>query len=147
MSNALQDRQSACLAEIQRLVEYAKGGVYLPLDIRYEHIDIEDGLSLVTAGGNDSPPLHTVARVMWHQERELEGDREIGPAYCVVEDFQVWAVVDGEGLPMRDITALLGPDALAELRGKCERDIDARLREEYRATLRRYANDNYARME
>lgn len=146
MSNALQERQSACLAEIQRLCEYAKSGVYLPLDIEYEHIDIDDGLSFVTAGGNDSPPLQTVARVMWHQERELEGDREIGPAYCVVEDFQVWAAVDGEGLPMRDITALLGPDALAELRGKCERNIDARLRDEYRATLRRYANDYYARM-
>ncbi len=133
-----QDREAAVAAEIDRLREYAKSGAYLPLDIEYEHIDI-DGLSFVTAGGNDSPPLHAVARVMWHQERELEGDREIGPAYCVVEDFQVWAAVDGEGLPMRDITALLGPDALAEIQGKCERDIDARLRDEYRATLRRYA--------
>lgn len=134
-----QDREAAVAAEIDRLREYAKSGVYLPLDIRYEHIDLDDDLKLVTASGTDSPPLHTVARVMWHQERELEGDREIGPAYCVVEDFQVWAAVDGEGLPMRDITALLGPDALAELRGKCERDIDDRLRAEHRATLRRYA--------
>lgn len=122
-------REAAIAAEIQRLREYAESGVYLPLDIRYEHIDLDDGLSLVTAGGNDSPPLHTVARVMWYPERELEGDLEVGAPYPVIEDLQVWATVDGPDLPMRDITALLGQSALAEISGICKERLAWRLRD------------------
>lgn len=122
-------REAAVIAEIQRLREYAESGAYLPLDVRFEHMDLDDGLSLVTAGGNDSPPLHTAARVAWYPERELEGDLEVGKPYPVIEDLQVWAAVDGPDLPMRDITALIGQSALAEISEICERRLEARLRD------------------
>lgn len=120
-------REAAVAAEIQRLREYAESAAHLPVDIRFEHMTLDEGLAFVTHNGNDSPPLQTVARVAWYADRHLVGDREVGDPYPVIEELQVWVAVDGPGLPMRDITWLLGDDTIGEIRGEVEASLEARL--------------------
>lgn len=125
----LADAEAAVAAEIQRLRDYlAAGAPKVPLDIRFEHVDLDDHMAFVTCDGNDSP-VSSVCRVAWHRERELEGDLEVGKPYPVIEELQVWAAVDGPGLPWRDITGLLSEAALAEARAKCEERLEGRLRD------------------
>lgn len=125
----LADAEAAVAAEIQRLRDYlAAGAPMVPLDIRFEHVDLDDHMAFVTCDGNDSP-VSSVCRVAWYPERKLEGDLEVGKPYPVIEELQVWADVDGPGLPWRDITGLLSEAALAEVRAKCEERLAWRLRD------------------
>lgn len=123
-------REAAASAEIQRLREYAEGGPFLPVDIGYAHIDLDELLAFSTASGN-AFDIHAVARVSWYPERELEGDLEVGDPYPVIEDMQVWAAVAGPGLPMVNVTDRIGEEIRGEVRGFCEARLQSRLADRY----------------
>ena len=117
-------REAAVSAEIQRLREYAEGGPFLPVDIAYTSIDLDDLLGFATYTGN-TIDIHAVARVSWYPERDLEGDREVGDPYPVIEDMEVWAAVAGPGLPMVNVTDRIGEEIRGEVRGFCEARLNA----------------------
>lgn len=123
-------REAAVSAEIQRLREYAEGGPFLPVDIAYTSIDLDELLAFSTASGN-AFDIHAVARVRWYPERELEGDREVGDPYPVIEDMEVWAAVAGPGLPMVNVTDRIGEEIRGEVCGFCEARLQSRLADRY----------------
>ena len=125
----LEQRKAAAEAEIARLSAYIAGGCRDPWEGLDEDVDVIDvDLALVTGNGNDRT-VDAAATVRWRYDRHVWGDTEYGRPFPVVEDVTVYAAVDGQWLPMRDVTEMLSKEARQEVLEAAQAMLDKRERD------------------